>query len=230
MIRRPPRSTRTDTLFPYTTLFRSLMVVWNGSSFPVKPGSMGRPLPGSVAAVVTPDGTVHEDVRGQAGELAIRLPNPQLMLGYWRDPERTAGTRVTRGGAEYHLTGDLVRGDDDGYIFHQGRTDDVINSAGYRIGPSEVEAVLLRHPAVQECAVVASPDPQRGEVVKAFIQLQDGAAASEELVEELQTFAKRETAPYKYPRRIEFVTELPKTPTGKIRRRELRDREFGAAT
>src|SRR3546814_693829 len=124
-----------------------LMVVVNGSSFPVKPGSMGRPLPGSVAAVVTPDGTVHEDIRGQAGELAIRLPNPQLMLGYWRDPERTAGTRLVSGGVEYHRTGDLVRGDEDGYIFHQGRTHDEINSAGYRIGPNEVEAVLPRPPA-----------------------------------------------------------------------------------
>src|SRR3546814_12741167 len=136
---------------------------------------MGRPLPGSVAAVVTPDGTVHEDIRGQAGELAIRLPNPQLMLGYWRDPERTAGTRVVSGGVEYHRTGDLVRGDEDGYIFHQGRTDDVINSAGYRIRPNEVEAVLLRHPAVQECAVVASPARPRGQGVKAFLPLQDGA-------------------------------------------------------
>jgi len=204
-----------------------LMVVVNGRSFPVKPGSMGRPLPGSVLAVVEPDGGVTEDVRGRAGEMAIRLPNPQLMLGYWRDPERTAGTRVTAGDLEYHLTGDLVRVDDDGYVFHQGRTDDVINSAGYRIGPSEVEAVLLRHPAVLECAVVASPDPERGEVVKAFVQLHAGAAASDELAKELQDFAKRETAPYKYPRRIEFVDDLPKTPTGKIRRRVLRDREFG---
>lgn len=205
-----------------------LMVVVNGRSFPVKPGSMGRPLPGSVVAVVEPGGTVTEDIRGRAGEMAIRLPNPQLMLGYWRDPERTAGTRVTSGGVEYHLTGDLVRVDDDGYVFHQGRTDDVINSAGYRIGPSEVEAVLLRHPAVLECAVVASPDAERGEVVKAFVQLHEGAAGSDELARELQDFAKRETAPYKYPRRIEFVAELPKTPTGKIRRRVLRDREFGS--
>lgn len=204
-----------------------LMVVVNGRSFPVKPGSMGRPLPGSTAAVVEPDGSVTEDIRGRAGELAIRLPNPQLMLGYWRDPERTAGTRVTAGGAAYHLTGDLVRVDEDGYVFHQGRTDDVINSAGYRIGPNEVEAVLLRHPAVLECAVVASPDPQRGEVVKAFVQLHRGHSASDDLVRELQDFAKRATAPYKYPRRIEFVDDLPKTATGKIRRRVLRDREFG---
>lgn len=203
-----------------------LMVVVNGPGSPVKPGSMGRPLPGSVAALRLPDGTVTEDIRGRAGELAIRLPNPQLMLGYWRDAERTATTRATAGGAEYHLTGDLVRVDEDGYVFHQGRTDDVINSAGYRIGPNEVEAVLLRHPAVLECAVVASPDPQRGEVVKAFVQLNRGHAPSDDLVKALQDFAKRETAPYKYPRRIEFVDDLPKTATGKIRRNVLRDREF----
>lgn len=203
-----------------------LMVVVNGRTFPVKPGSMGKPMPGSVAAVVEPDGTVTEDIRGRAGELAIRLPNPQLMLGYWRDPGRTAASRVRKGDVEYHRTGDLVRVDEDGYLFHQGRTDDVINSAGYRIGPNEVEAVLLRHPAILECAVVASPDPQRGEVVKAFIVLGREHAPSPELVQELQDFAKRETAPYKYPRRIEFVDELPKTPTGKVRRRVLRDREF----
>ena len=207
-----------------------LMVVVNGRTFPVRPGSMGRALPGSVAAVVEADGGVHEDAAGRSGELAIRLPNPQMMLGYWRDPERTAATRVTSGGVEYHRTGDLVRVDADGYFFHQGRTDDVVNSAGYRIGPSEVEAVLLRHPAVRECAVAASPDPQRGEVVKAFVVLSPGHAASPELVEELQAFAKQQTAPYKYPRRVEFVAELPKTPTGKVRRRVLRDREFGTGT
>jgi acyl-coenzyme A synthetase/AMP-(fatty) acid ligase len=126
----------------------------------------------------------------------------------------------------FFLTGDLAAIDAEGYVFHLGRADDVINSAGYRIGPNEVEQALLRHEAVRECAAVASPDAERGEVVKAFIVLKEGYAASDDLARALQAHAKRITAPYKYPRRIEFVDELPKTPTGKIRRRTLREREF----
>ena len=151
------------------------------------------------------------------------------MLGYWHEPALTAAARATIGGAEYWLSGDVVRRDEDGYLFYEGRADDVISSAGYRIGPMEVENALIEHPAVQESAAVASPDAERGEVVKAFVVLRPGHAASDALVRELQEHVKRVTAPYKYPRRIEFVAELPKTASGKLRRRELRDREFGRA-
>jgi acyl-coenzyme A synthetase/AMP-(fatty) acid ligase len=203
----------------------TLMTVLNYPCLPVRPGSMGKPLPGTAVAVVTGEGT---PVRaGEPGELAIRLPNPQVMLGYWREPERTAAARVVLAGVEYWRTGDVVRVDADGYLYYEGRADDVINSAGYRIGPMEVENALAEHAAVQESAAVASPDPERGEVVKAFVVLRAGHAASDALARELQEHVKRITAPYKYPRKIEFVAELPKTVSGKLRRRWLRDREFG---
>jgi len=118
--------------------------------------------------------------------------------------------------------------DEDGYVFYEGRADDLINSAGYRIGPMEVENALMSHPAVQDCAAVPSPDPDRGEVVKAFIVLQAGYSESDDLVKELQEHAKRITAPYKYPRKIAFVPDLPKSAVGKIQRRVLRDREYAA--
>jgi acyl-coenzyme A synthetase/AMP-(fatty) acid ligase len=126
----------------------TLMTVLNYPAMPVKPGSMGRPLPGTDAAVLTADG--RRAASGETGQLAIRLPNPQVMLGYWREPERTAAGKITAEGAEWLLTSDLVSADEDGYLFYQGRADDVINSAGYRIGPMEVENVLMEHPAVTE--------------------------------------------------------------------------------
>jgi acyl-coenzyme A synthetase/AMP-(fatty) acid ligase len=203
----------------------TLMTVLNYPCLPVRPGSMGKPLPGTEVALVAADGTL----ASAAGELAIRLPNPQVMLGYWQEPERAAAARATIDGVEYWLTGDVVSRDADGYLFYAGRADDVISSAGYRIGPMEVENALIEHPAVQESAAVASPDAERGEVVKAFVVLRPGHAPSAALALELQEHVKRVTAPYKYPRRIEFVAELPKTASGKLRRRELRDREFAAA-
>jgi acyl-coenzyme A synthetase/AMP-(fatty) acid ligase len=148
------------------------------------------------------------------------------MLGYWRDPELTAKATVTIEGTQWFLTGDVVTMDEEGSLFYDGRADDVINSAGYRIGPLEVENVLMEHPAVVECAVVGSPDDDRGEVVKAFVVLRDDISGDDALKKDLQEFVKRATAPYKYPRRIDFVEALPKTVTGKIRRRVLRDREF----
>ncbi|CUH66571.1 Acetyl-coenzyme A synthetase [Thalassovita gelatinovora] len=126
----------------------------------------------------------------------------------------------------WFLTGDITSKDEDGYLFFGGRDDDVINSSGYRIGPMEVENALMEHQAVQECAAVASPDGTRGEVVKAFIILKPGHAPSDALAKELQTFTKALTAPYKYPRRIAFVDGLPKTATGKIQRRLLKQQEF----
>jgi acetyl-CoA synthetase len=187
----------------------TLMTVLNYPFMRVKPGSMGKALPGLQTAVID-------------GQLAIRLPNPQMMLGYWNDPERTAAARARVGGVEYWLTGDMVRKDEDGYLFYEGRADDIISSAGYRIGPMEVESALLEHPAVQESAAVGKPDPGRGEIVKAFVVLRPGHAATAHLAAELQEHVKRVTAPYKYPREVEFVAELPKTASGKLLRRVLR--------
>jgi acyl-coenzyme A synthetase/AMP-(fatty) acid ligase len=197
----------------------TLMTVLNYPFMPVKPGSMGRPLPGIEVAVLEGSKRVR---RGEPGELAIRLPNPQMMLGYWNEPERTAAGKRRLGDAEYWLTGDMVREDEEGYLFYEGRADDIISSAGYRIGPMEVESALLEHPAVQESAAVGMPDPERGEIVKAFVVLKAGRAGTPQLARELQEHVKRTTAPYKYPREIEFVAELPKNAAGKLLRRVLR--------
>jgi acyl-coenzyme A synthetase/AMP-(fatty) acid ligase len=204
----------------------TLMTVLNYLPMPVKPGSMGRPLPGTEVAVLSAEG--RPAPAGQTGQLAVRLPHPQVMLGYWGEPERTAAARASIDGSEWFMTSDLASMDEEGYVFYQGRADDVINSAGYRIGPMEVENVLMEHPAVTECAVVASPDEERGEVVKAFVVPARGHEPGPALVRELQDHVKRLTGPYKYPRRIEFVDDLPKTLTGKIRRIELRQRELEA--
>ena len=205
----------------------TLMTAGNRLHTPTKPGSMGRALPGCRLVVLDPDG--RPAPTGERGELALVLPNPQLMLGYWDDPERTARSRVSRDGVEYFLTGDLTHMDADGFVFYEGRADDVISSAGYRIGPTEVENALQEHPAVTECAVVASPDAERGEIVKAFVVLRQGFAPSASLARELQEHVKQTTAPYKYPRAIEFLLELPKTSTGKLLRRALRDAEYAKA-
>jgi acyl-coenzyme A synthetase/AMP-(fatty) acid ligase len=163
-------------------------------------GSMGRPLPGVKLSV--------ED-----GELVLDpTTDPTFFLRYLGEEPHTG---------LWH-TGDRVTADDDGYLYFEGRTDDVIISAGYRIGPFEVESALVAHPAVAEAAVVGAPDPERGQVVRAVVVLRDEHAPSERLARELQDFVKEQTAPYKYPRRVDFVDELPKTPSGKIRRAELR--------
>jgi len=202
----------------------TLMTVLNYLEMPAKAGSMGRPLPGIEAAVIDDRGALAS--AGQPGQLAVRLPNPQQMLGYWKEFVKTAAAIVEVGGVRWFLTGYNGCRDEDGYFFYLGRADDVISSVGYRIGPQEVENALMAHPAVQECAAVGSPDAERGEVAKAFIVLHAGYAASQELAEELRAHAKRTTAPYKYPRRIACVADLPKTVTGKILRRVLRDREY----
>jgi acyl-coenzyme A synthetase/AMP-(fatty) acid ligase len=144
-----------------------------------------------------------------------------MFVEYWRNPE--AMERSFKG--DWYLTGDRAYRDADGYFWFVGRADDVIISAGYRIGPFEVESALVEHPAVVEAAVVASPDPVRGEIVKAFVILAPSYSPSQALAIQLQEHVKSVTAPYKYPREIEFVTELPKTISGKIRRVELRERE-----
>lgn len=202
----------------------TLMTVCNSLGKPGKDGSMGCALPGCRMAVLDLEG--RPAPLGERGQLALVLPNPQLMLGYWEEPERTATTMLSCDGLDYFLTGDLAHMDTDGFIFYEGRVDDIISSAGYRIGPTEVENALQEHLAVTECAVVGSPDAERGEIVKAFVILRQGFEPSADLVKELQEHVKRATAPYKYPRSIEFRAELPKTPTGKILRRVLRDEEF----
>jgi len=189
-------------------------------------GAMGRPAPGINLAVIGDTGEILPP--DQEGDIALRVGEglpPGLFLGYRGDPDRTAS--VFRDG--WYLTGDRATVDAEGYFWFVGRADDVILSSGYRIGPFEVESVLFEHEAVAESAVVASPDPTRGEVVKAFIVLAAGHRPSDELARALQDHVKATTAPYKYPRRIEFVGSLPKTVSGKIRRKELRDDEFKKA-
>lgn len=204
-------------------LTECLMVALNYPGEAVRYGAMGRAGPGSDLDVVSPDG-VRLPV-GQEGDVALKAPSPQLMLGYWKEPERTAASYVEGTEGRWFLTGDRAERDDEGYLWYRGRADDVINSAGYRIGPLEVENALLEHEAVQVCAVIGAPDAERGEIVKAFVVLRDGVAASPALTAELQNHVKAVTAPYKYPRAIAYVSELPMTTTGKIRRRELRDAE-----
>jgi acyl-coenzyme A synthetase/AMP-(fatty) acid ligase len=200
----------------------TVILVANFPPLPVKPGSMGKPSPGLTIGVVDDDG--REVLSGTEGDIAVKL-TPMRPVGmfkeYWRDPEATSN--CIRG--EWYITGDRAVRDEDGYFWFVGRADDVIISAGYRIGPFEVESALVEHPSVAEAAVVASPDQIRGEIVKAFVILAPGHQPSEQLMQDLQEHVKRVTAPYKYPREIEFTTELPKTISGKIRRVELRQRE-----
>ncbi len=185
----------------------------------LKLGSMGFPTPGFELAVL--DAEMRPVPDGQEGQLAVRVkPNRPLGLfkEYWKNPDENAARFV----GDYYLTGDVARRDADGCYWFVGRADDVIKSAGYRIGPFEVESALVEHPAVVEAAVVAKPDEVRGHIVKAFVVLRAGVAACEALKIELQEHCKRVTAPYKHPREIEFVADLPKTVSGKIRRVELR--------
>ncbi|WP_281659510.1 acyl--CoA ligase [Halobacillus sp. Cin3] len=185
----------------------------------VRPGSMGRPTPGNQVEIVDEMGVpVGAD---EVGDIAVHLDTPALFKEYYKDPERT---KMSRRG-NYYITGDQAKKDEDGYFWFEGRSDDIIISSGYTIGPFEVEDALVKHPAVQECAVVASPDEVRGNIVKAFVVLQSGYEKGSQIVEDLQIHVKELTAPYKYPRKIEFIDELPKTTSGKIRRIELREKE-----
>ena len=188
-----------------------------------KPGSMGKPIPQYDVMIADEDG---EPVQpGVTGEIVVKLDQGKplgLFDCYYRDEKRT---KEAMHDGLYH-TGDTAWMDEDGYYWYVGRTDDVIKSSGYRIGPFEIESVLAEHPAVLECAVTGVPDPLRGNVVKATIVLRPGFTASEELKQELQNHVKRETAPYKYPRVVEFVDELPKTVNGKIRRVAIRQNDL----
>ncbi|MBE6906435.1 MAG: acetyl-CoA synthetase [Ruminococcaceae bacterium] len=186
-----------------------------------KPGSMGKPSPLYHIKLVDEDG--NEVPSGAVGEIVIDTTKPHYALfkGYYRDEETT---RKSWHDGLYH-TGDTAWMDEDGYLWYVGRTDDVIKASGYRIGPFEIESVLMEHPAVLECAVTGAPDPIRGTVVKATIVLTRNYQPSEELKKELQAYVKKQTAPYKYPRIVEFVSELPKTISGKIRRTEIRQKD-----
>lgn len=186
----------------------------------VRPGSMGKPFPGTRIAIVDDTGEVLAP--GQIGHIAVHKSFPALFRGYLNDEERTE--KAFRG--EWYITGDQGRMDEEGYFWFEGRADDIIISAGYTIGPFEVEDALVKHPKVAECAVVASPDEERGHIVKAYVILRRPEDAEDPgLVALLQEHVKQVTAPYKYPRAIEFVESLPKTTSGKIRRVELRQRD-----
>jgi acetyl-CoA synthetase len=192
--------------------------------WPALPGSMGRPYPGHRIAVIGDDG--HEVPRGEPGDVAVNniapdgTPDPVFFLGYHNNPE---GTQKKFSGP-WCRTGDVATMDAEGYLWYQGRADDVFKVAGYRIGPSEIENCLVRHPAVANAAVVPAPDETRGNVVKAFVVLAPGHAASGQLVEALQAHVRGTLAPYEVPKFVEFVDALPMTTTGKVQRRLLRGR------
>jgi acetyl-CoA synthetase len=212
------------TVLDYYGLTESYPLVANYPGLDVRDGSMGKPMPGWDVRILDED--ERPVVQGERGEICLRArSNPHYPLGYWRND--TAGEEAF-GGAWFH-TRDAAVQDEDGYYWYVGRADDVIIAAGYRIGPFEVESACLEHEAVREAAAVASPDELRGNVVKAFIVLADGHAASDELADEIKRFVRERLSAYAYPRRIEFVSDLPKTLTGKIRRIELRQLESDRA-
>src|SRR5574341_508062 len=194
------------------------------SAWPVKPGSIGRPYPGHRVAVIDEKGV--EVKPGELGEVAVNRfcngqPDPVFFLEYWKNPQATRDKFI----GDWGLTGDQAKMDEDGYLWYQGRTDDVIKSSGYRIGPAEIESCLVKHPAVLNAAVIGKPDAARGAIVKAFVVLQPGYTPRDSLVEEIQNHVRGRLAPYEYPKEIEFIEALPMTTTGKVQRKELRKRE-----
>jgi acetyl-CoA synthetase len=204
-------------------------VVGNSQRFwPAKPGSIGRPYPGHRVAVLDPDD--NEVAPGEVGEIAVRrtapdgTADPVFLIEYFKNPEATRRKFCGRN-SEWSRTGDEARLDEDGYLWYQGRADDMFKAAGYRIGPSEIENCLVKHAAVANAAVVPSPDPVRGNVIKAFVVLTAGYAADQSTVDALQDHVRKHLAPYEYPKEIEFIDKLPMTTTGKVQRRLLRDRE-----
>ena len=195
-------------------------VVGNCSAImPVRPGSMGKPYPGHCVEPMDTEGSIMPD--GEVGELCVHRNDPTMFLGYWNGEEDTQ--EKMRG--EWWKTGDVGYRDADGYLWFVGRQDDVISSAGHRIGPGEIEDSILKHTAVLQVAVVGSPDDLRGEIVKAFIVLSEGISGTEELKSDIQNFVRSTLAAHEYPRQIEFLSKLPLTTTGKVRRVELRSRE-----
>jgi acetyl-CoA synthetase len=194
------------------------------SAWPAKPGSIGRPYPGHRVAVIDDQG--NELPAGELGEVAIHRsfngqPDPVFFLEYWKNPQATREKFI----GDWGCTGDQAKRDEGGYLWYQGRSDDVIKSAGYRIGPAEIESCLVKHAAVLNAAVIGKPDATRGSIIKAFVVLQPGFSATESLVGEIQSHVRGRLAPYEYPREIEFIDALPMTTTGKVQRKELRKRE-----
>jgi acetyl-CoA synthetase len=201
----------------------------SAQQWPAKPGSMGRPYPGHRVGVIDDEGKPVKT--GEVGEVALNRtdihghPDPAFFLEYWNNPEATRNKYA----GDWCRTGDLASVDEDGYLWYHGRADDMFKAAGYRIGPSEIENCLVKHPAVINAAVVPKPDAERGNIVKAYVVLTPGTArseaADEALIAALQTHVRGMLAPYEYPKEIEFIDELPMTTTGKVQRRVLRARE-----
>src|SRR5436305_1249547 len=190
------------------------------AAWPVKPGSIGRPYPGHRVAVIDDQG--RELPPGELGEIAVhRADDPVFFLEYWKNADATREKFV----GDWGCTGDQGKTDADGYFWYQGRSDDVIKSAGYRIGPAEIESCLVKHRAVANAAVIGKPDEARGAIVKEFIVLQPGESPKKALIEDIQGHVRGRLAPYEYPREIEFIDALPMTTTGKVQRKELRKRE-----
>jgi acetyl-CoA synthetase len=183
-----------------------------------RPGAIGKPVPGHTVAVIRPDGSRCD--AGELGQIAIRRPDPVMFLEYWGKRDATRDKFI----GDWMTTGDQGIADGDGYVQFVGRDDDVITSAGYRIGPTEIEDCLIRHPAVALAAVVGKPDPVRTEIVKAFIVLKPGHAPSDTLAAEISGFVKSQLSAHEYPREIAFIAEMPMTTTGKVIRRLLRQR------
>jgi acetyl-CoA synthetase len=184
----------------------------------VKPGAIGKPIPGHTVAVIDPQGQPVKP--GQLGQIAVKRPDPVMFLEYWGKPDATRDKFI----GDWMTTGDQGVVDDEGYIIFVGRDDDVISSAGYRIGPTEIEDCLIQHPAVSLAAVVGKPDAVRGEIVKAFIVLKRGKMPSDALAGDIQGFVRTRLSAHEYPREIAFIDEMPMTTTGKVIRRLLRDR------
>ena len=194
------------------------------SAWPAKPGSIGRPYPGHRVAVIDEKGV--EVKRGELGEIAVNRSfngqaDPVFFLEYWKNARATKEKFI----GDWGCTGDQAKMDEDGYLWYQGRSDDVIKSSGYRIGPAEIESCLVKHPAVLNAAVIGKPDATRGSIVKAFVVLQQGYSPGDSLVEDIKNHVRGRLAPYEYPREIEFIDALPMTTTGKVQRKELRKLE-----
>ena len=200
------------------------------AQWPVKPGYMGRPYPGHRIAVI--DDAGNERPVGEVGDVALNrrwidgTPDPVFFLEYWKNPVASAEKYT----GDWCRTGDQAARDADGYLWYHGRADDIFKVSGYRVGPTEIENCLVKHPAVANCAVVPSPDATRGSVVKAFVLLAPGHAPSEALKDAIREYVKSHLAPYQQPREIEFVSELPMTTTGKVQRKVLREREAARVT
>jgi acetyl-CoA synthetase len=196
-----------------------MVYVSNMRDMKIKFGSCGKPQPGHVCALLDENGKPVPV--GESGVLAVKRTDPGLFQEYWNKPEKTKESFQ----GDWFLSGDILYQDEEGYFWFSGRNDDLIKASGYRISPFEVESAIISHPEVLECAVVASPDLMRGTIIKAYVVLRDHRKASEAMLKEIQEHTKKVAAPYKYPREVEFTTELPKTQSGKIKRKELRERE-----